>query len=506
MSETPSTLDRIVDRCGRLYSLPVVAMRVLELTTSPTVNVKALKDCIENDPALTSKVLRVVNSSLFGLSREVTNLNQALALLGITPLKLLVLGFSLPDELFLGINGDILRRYWHRTLIKAVAAREISHRVLPKAGDESFIAGLLQDIGALVLLQELGEKYSRFLDCALLKAGNLAEAERKSLGYDHVTLSARLLERWKLPDLLVKSVEAGQSHERIESLAAEDRALPQILLLADLLASVLAENRTDLLAVLMDRGQQYFGITQVQLRSLVNLLQENVDHLAEVLQLGLPQHEDYQTILVNAHAMLSAVAADAAGQLLRSGAGGIEPDQELLNEIRRLADEVARPSQYVGRKSVPFVPAEPLTWPAGESVVKSSGGSKAVEAAPRSTPCQMTPDWPNGFDPGLVGRVATAVAACRRTRSSLSLLLVEIDQYDELLITCGPEATEKLVREVGAACRWIDHEGAVVFQSREVQFAVILPDCERRQAVDLSNDLLARLRRPMRWSKTAERR
>src|SRR5687768_15634427 len=95
MSETPSTLDRIVDRCGRLYSLPVVAMRVLELTTSPTVNVKALKDCIENDPALTSKVLRVVNSSLFGLSREVTNLNQALALLGTTPLKLLVLGFSL---------------------------------------------------------------------------------------------------------------------------------------------------------------------------------------------------------------------------------------------------------------------------------------------------------------------------------------------------------------------------------------------------------------------------
>ena len=70
-------------------------MKVLELTDDPRLDTRTLKECIENDPALTGKLLRVVNSSLFGLSREVSDLNQALALLGTKPLKLLVLGFSL---------------------------------------------------------------------------------------------------------------------------------------------------------------------------------------------------------------------------------------------------------------------------------------------------------------------------------------------------------------------------------------------------------------------------
>ena len=128
-------------------------MRVLELTESPGVDVRAIKNCIENDPALTSKVLRVVNSSLFGLSREVTDLNQAIALLGINPLKLLVLGFSLPERLLVGMASDVLTKYWRRTLTKAIAARELSELYWRVPGDEAFIAGLLCDLGQLVLFK-----------------------------------------------------------------------------------------------------------------------------------------------------------------------------------------------------------------------------------------------------------------------------------------------------------------------------------------------------------------
>ena len=68
---SPSMLDQLVQRAQRLYSLPAVAMQVLELTNQPTIDVQALKECIENDPALTTRILRVVNSSLFGMSRTV---------------------------------------------------------------------------------------------------------------------------------------------------------------------------------------------------------------------------------------------------------------------------------------------------------------------------------------------------------------------------------------------------------------------------------------------------
>jgi HD-like signal output (HDOD) protein len=147
-----------------MYTLPAVAMQVVELTNRPTIDVVALKECIQNDPALTTKILRVANSSLFGLPSKVRDLNQALTLIGSTRLKLMVLGFSLPDELLSNLDMDVLKNYWRHALVKAVAAREISEMVWKIPGDEAFIAGLLQDVGMLALIQDLGRPYVAFLD------------------------------------------------------------------------------------------------------------------------------------------------------------------------------------------------------------------------------------------------------------------------------------------------------------------------------------------------------
>src|SRR5690606_1118285 len=122
------SLQQLVACSRELYTLPRVAMEVLELTDRPNVDIPALRKCVEHDPALTTKVLRVVNSSLFGLPRQVTDLNHALTLLGVKPLKMLVLGFSLPPDLFAGLQAEVLQQYWRRSIIKAVAAREIARR------------------------------------------------------------------------------------------------------------------------------------------------------------------------------------------------------------------------------------------------------------------------------------------------------------------------------------------------------------------------------------------
>src|SRR5688572_10211847 len=98
-TETVGLVQQFVERTGQLYSLPAAAAEVLHLTGEPTIDPRAIKACLESDPALTVRILRVVNSSLFGASRQVTDLSQALTLLGIRPLKILVLGFSLPKEL-----------------------------------------------------------------------------------------------------------------------------------------------------------------------------------------------------------------------------------------------------------------------------------------------------------------------------------------------------------------------------------------------------------------------
>jgi HD-like signal output (HDOD) protein len=247
MSVATSTLDRLVAQAGDLYSLPAVAMEILELASDAKADARKLKECIERDPALTTKILRVVNSSLFGLAQQVSDLNQALALLGMKPLKLLVLGFSLPDALFQNVAGEMLSRYWQRTLVKSIAAREISERIRSDLGDEAFIAGLLQDIGQLVLIQCVGEPYIQFVGKARGEPGDLKRLERRALGFDHVQLSAELLNRWGLPGLIVEAVAGLESSETI---ARTSNPLIRVLDLAELVATLLCDGHTVVLAEL----------------------------------------------------------------------------------------------------------------------------------------------------------------------------------------------------------------------------------------------------------------
>ena len=156
MIDSATTLDQLAARSGQLYSLPSVAMQVLQLTRNPDVDTRALKECIENDPAIASRILRVVNSSLFGLSREVSCLSQALALLGLKPLKLLVLGFSLPSGLFLDVESKTLLWYWKHTLTKAVAGRELSLSLVANFRRRGLSGGLVPGPGRIVALPAIG--------------------------------------------------------------------------------------------------------------------------------------------------------------------------------------------------------------------------------------------------------------------------------------------------------------------------------------------------------------
>ncbi|MEM6330027.1 MAG: HDOD domain-containing protein, partial [Planctomycetota bacterium] len=259
MPSSARPLDKLIDRAGSLYTLPAVAMDVVRMTSDAAADTRALKEAIEGDPALTAKILRVVNSSLFGLSGEVGNLTQAIALLGAQPLKILVLGFSLPDRLLAGLTGDALRRYWATSLTRAVAARDIANgwfnatpsdlpRVqntrraasapaqppdrdpvnAPVNADDAYVAALLRDLGVLVLVQEIGEPYTAFLGKTVGSADRLV-LERDSLGFDHVELTAQMLRQWRLPEALIAAAryvapsdsESGGESSDAESSDAE---------------------------------------------------------------------------------------------------------------------------------------------------------------------------------------------------------------------------------------------------------------------------------------------
>jgi len=482
--DTPSVLDKLTQRSGQLYTLPAVAMEVIELTNNAKVDVARLKECIENDPALTGKILQTVNSSLFGMSREVTDLNQALALLGIKPLKLLVLGFSLPKNLFEGVEAEVLAQYWRHTLTKAVAARELAETVWEQSGDEPFVAGLLQDLGVLVLLQDLGGTYSDFLNKVSETSADLPRLELETLGFDHTILSARLLESWGLPDSLVRAVGMVNNIGRVQTLEQPQRDLSQILHLAELLSQILADGRPEVLSELHTAVDAYHPDARERLEAIVARLEDRVNSLAEVLSLSLPEGKGFLDILADAHARLADVAADVAGSLVGSEKTALWQETP-WQETESLLGAVS--SFHKGE-----------TWASGEQLAKLATAelvARPVSPGGAVSPGETAEDAL--IDPGLIGRVAGAINSCRQARRPLSLLFVEVDHYDEVILSRGPDGAAAIVNLLQAATSQMTDSPHGSYSVDTARTALLLEGEDRQQAVETGHRLVRGLRN---WS------
>jgi HD-like signal output (HDOD) protein len=489
MIDSATTLDHLVARLGQLYSLPGVAMRVLELTRDPHVDTRALKHCIENDPAISSRVLRVVNSSLFGLSREVSDLNQALALLGIKPLKLLVLGFSLPSGLFLDVESKTLLWYWRHALTKAVAARELSHRLWRIPGDEAFLAGLFQDLGVLLLFQVLGQPYARFLDRAVSHHADLGAIEQRALGFSHTELSARLLHQWNFPALLCDTVAWQPSGD------ANPPALCRIMHLSELFARLFADGQTSALAELLETGRRESRHLDRQLEPLVLEIELKVNELADIFSLALPDGLEYRDVLAEAHRQMALVATQAAGDLLRNRIpdNGVTDEDWFLDDLSSLTDALAE-ACAAPIESAPAANALEGYEPGDVDAGKRQRPAVSPPAPSLPLPPPRTRPAAGTVAPNLLDRLTEIVALCRPARRPLSLLLVKLSAGEELSTACEPQETAAVRQVLGKVCATLDHPGAICLPHTQFGFAFILPGAERQQAIELGNDLVRVIR------------
>ncbi|GAB6164667.1 hypothetical protein JCM19992_06670 [Thermostilla marina] len=475
MTDSASIIDRIAARAGELYTLPAVAMEVLDLTERPDVDAAALKRCIEKDPALTAKVLRVVNSSLFGLPRSVADLNQALALLGIKPLKLLVLGFSLPPELFQGVTPTTLEFYWRHTLTKAVAARELCEQFWKRSGDEAFIGGLLQDLGMLVLIRQLGGAYEQFVEKLIDRGDDILAREAQSMGFNHTQLTARLLTQWGLPGTLVEAVSYPADKEQI---SASARMIAEILELAEAAACFLGDGKPSALSQVVEAAAKAQNIDRDTIEAFLATLDEKVSQLAEVFSVRTDDLPSAQELLARAHQQLAVVAASAATEIVRQD----EMPEERLQEEDELAavmdaymDDDFRPSPRLVAASSGNAPIAPVTMSA---------------ETPAATATVAEPE----IDPGLLGNLSAAVLTCRQNHWALCLVLLRYHSPDTMAMQLGLDNLEKLVRVLHLACERLEHPAAVVQPYGDAGCALVLPDCERKQAVEYGHYLVDTIR------------
>ncbi|HMO86671.1 MAG TPA: HDOD domain-containing protein [Lacipirellulaceae bacterium] len=493
-----STLDLIVRRAGTLYSLPAVAVEMLDLIENPKSDIRDLKECLQQDPALAAKVLRVVNSSLFGLSQPIGDLNDAVALLGIRQLKLLVLGFSLPEQLFLGIAGEQLDWYWNTTLARAVAAREVSEKLFKRSGDEAFLAGLLQDLGVLVMLRELGGPYAALVTQAMSCQADLGALEQTALGFDHVQLTAGLLNHWRMPPSLVRAVTEPRQARRMAKSRDPHAPLVRVLHLAELLAQLVGQHRLSVLPDLLEAGQEYCDLDKARLNELVASLEPKGRQLADILSIDAARSDEYAQVLLRAHEAMSRVAESIAGPAARH----VDPQTLMASELRKsrpasgtvsiqeINAAVARFLERPERRTDPWaVPAHDAPEPpAAAAPAKSVRQTWSRDELSESADVPL-PQYGGPAPQELQVRLTLAVGQARAARQPLSLVALVIEPFEPF----PPEQARTADRLLEAVCRGGDSARDPQAPDDAPRRLLILAGRDRQEAVDAARKLVLRL-------------
>jgi HD-like signal output (HDOD) protein len=193
-----------------LPALPGLVMRLVELVESDNATVEQVEQLIEADPVLTVKVLHLANSAYYGLTRAVSTVKQAVIVLGFHTVKNLVLGVSA----FMALRGKstaspVELELWEHSFACAGIAREmmLAKKQAIRQVEDTFIAGLLHDIGVHFLLTRFPKPYQLVLRCASPKRTR-HEVEAEILGTDHAEVGAMIADYWSLPPVLVKLIGA----------------------------------------------------------------------------------------------------------------------------------------------------------------------------------------------------------------------------------------------------------------------------------------------------------
>jgi diguanylate cyclase (GGDEF)-like protein len=204
-----------IRQCATLPSLPTIAVQVLDLAQKADVDIAEIARIISRDPALSSKILRTVNSSFYARSQNVGTISHALVILGLQSVKTLVLGFSLVTNLTKSKGKGFQHiTYWKRSIHAATAARTIAAKLGIVQQEESFLAALLMDIGVLVLDQVLGEAYGEIAAQAHSHA-ELSSLEKQALGMTHAEVGGLLTTQWKLPPLLTTPIAFHDAPDKV---------------------------------------------------------------------------------------------------------------------------------------------------------------------------------------------------------------------------------------------------------------------------------------------------
>ena len=210
MNTAELTPQRLVASIKDLVTLPDVAMRIARMVNDPNSSAADIGREVSKDPALTARLLRIANSPALGQNGKIATISRAITLLGVRQVRDLTVGLT-AVRTFDGIGNELvtMASFWRHSVLCAVAATQIAERRKGSRDDSPFIAGLLHDIGQLVLYSKAPELARRALLMSVDDPDDagLYVCEREVMGFDHAAVGVALARNWGLPQALQECIE-----------------------------------------------------------------------------------------------------------------------------------------------------------------------------------------------------------------------------------------------------------------------------------------------------------
>ncbi|MEM0983469.1 MAG: HDOD domain-containing protein [Planctomycetota bacterium] len=423
----PRLVQQILD-CPALPTLPAVAVRVIEMTSNPDVSFDELAKLIENDQGLSAKILRTVNSSYYALRKPCATIQKAIVLLGLAPVKSLALGFSLIEAVD-DAEDDVFpfERYWRRSLFAAVGGKEIGIAINADDPDETFISGLLQDLGMFAIYKGLGQRYLDIMRLAGDDHARLGRMEIELLELSHGEVGTMIGERWKLPRQLLLPI---RYHERPSAAPVDGLQNVRSVALANMACDAIdSADPTPMLRRFYAKANDWFKIGPNEADELFNRIVLQTKEAASVFRLKT----------------------------------GKVPDP---NDVLRQAE----------RQLIAMQRAEPRQAVSGEALYPNLNG--AADRDPITGLMDRA-----GFEFALTGMTATALV----DEADLSLVEFAIEGLGQLERAHSPDVSDEIAIAVAAILnRHFEPLGALSARLSKAVFAVILPGVPVEEAARAS--------------------
>jgi len=268
--------EHVIKSTSQVASLPTIYLKIEDALNSANCSNHYLVDILSEDTALSARLLRLSNSAMFNFPNKIDSISQAITIIGTQQLRALVLASSVM-KIFKDIPEDLINMemFWRHSIACAVSARVIASLRRAANVEYFFLAGLLHDIGRLIMFKEVPVEIGEAMQLATKTQQLLFKVEKEVLGFDHAKLGGMLLKDWKLPPQLIEST--FYHHNPRASVDFQDEVA--VVHVADIIANSLqlGSSGEQLVPTLDNQAWERIGLPDAIITTVLVELQKQYD-------------------------------------------------------------------------------------------------------------------------------------------------------------------------------------------------------------------------------------